>query len=551
MRRLFLDSKLSSFPFQLLPNAIHPPERLEKLLDAQYAESEYLHKLRFKIFSFKQDLPSSWQELRLESFAVQSYQEFNLEQTSPNLTTDNCDYLIFIGENTLLHPAALFILNKQLGIDLPDLCFANSINITFNSKDEISKLSYERRAPLSKYRALTTPPCGELLVIKRSIAVEVLKKIEISISEIEFNWSVALEAIIEKLTTKLIPLALSVTLYERDSQDKIVLSETLKSAILGYSKRLEIAVLDLSENLSLQNLPARKLALAPKLAPNSRSIRAIIPFKNNSKLTITCVTTLLEQKYEGELEIVLIDNGSDQDQADAVRDCFKDRSNIFIIRQVMPFNFARLNNLGAKGASTEYLFFLNNDVELRDRNLLSGLASWAAQSDVAAVGALLFYGDKSGEKGDSSHPQLQHGGISYYGFRPGNVTRDGDYAFVTREVQALSLACAVVKRHLFEEVGGLDENLCPNGFGDVLFSERLRQKGYSLILNAEVSAIHYESITRKAIPEELELLELYQAGVMISHLDDDFSSALRSSEFELNSSRSRLRVIFERLRKLF
>ena len=157
------------------------------------------------------------------------------------------------------------------------------------------------------------------------------------------------------------------------------------------------------------------------------------------------------------------------------------------------FDFAAMNNLGAKSAKGEILLFLNDDVQPLNETWLEALVAQAQRPEVGAVGALLLYPNGS----------IQHSGIALgihgYAGHPGRGTFDGGFwpwVFVTRNVSAVTGACLAIRRELFEKLGGFDTKF-PVNYNDVDLCLRAGQAGYQVILEAAARLTHYESRTRR------------------------------------------------------
>ena len=158
------------------------------------------------------------------------------------------------------------------------------------------------------------------------------------------------------------------------------------------------------------------------------------------------------------------------------------------------FNYSRLNNRGVELSRGSLIALLNNDVEVINDDWLSEMVSRAMQSDVAMVGARLWYPNGT----------IQHGGVilgaggiaghAHVGLRrdePGYFAR----AHLAQDVSAVTTACALVKRELYLQVGGFDENLAVT-FNDVDFCLRLREAGYRIVWTPYAELIHHESASR-------------------------------------------------------
>ena len=158
------------------------------------------------------------------------------------------------------------------------------------------------------------------------------------------------------------------------------------------------------------------------------------------------------------------------------------------------FNFARLNNLGVRHASGSHLLFLNNDTEPLHQDWLTGLLEWSQQPEVGVVGAKLFYPDG----------RLQHVGIALgvgagaaqlFRGSPGAHRGYVDSALVVRNCAAVTAACLMTRREVFDEAGGFDERFAVD-FNDVDYCLRVGRLGYRVLFTPHARLLHHEFSTR-------------------------------------------------------
>lgn len=157
------------------------------------------------------------------------------------------------------------------------------------------------------------------------------------------------------------------------------------------------------------------------------------------------------------------------------------------------FHFAKMCNLGAKQVRTEHLLFLNDDVTPISADWLSRMIAQAEKPDTGAVGALLYYPDG----------RIQHAGVMIgtpmgagHPGRLSNGVAHWPWLTMTREVSAVTGACLMMPRRVFDEIGGYDE-IFPVNYNDVDLCLRAAAKGYRILLEANAKMVHAESATRK------------------------------------------------------
>ena len=195
-------------------------------------------------------------------------------------------------------------------------------------------------------------------------------------------------------------------------------------------------------------------------------------------------------------EILLLDNWSNSEAAENFCTEQANKPKTQVIRIAEPFNYSRINNVGARAARYEYLLFLNNDVFVKNPAWLRTMVNECLMDEkVAAVGAKLLYPNGTVQHGGVV---LGVGGIADHAFRgipgesPGYVMR----AMVNQQISAVTAACMLVRKSAFDEVGGFDEAELTIAFNDVDLCIKLSQAGHQIVFLADVTAEHRESMSR-------------------------------------------------------
>jgi GT2 family glycosyltransferase len=218
---------------------------------------------------------------------------------------------------------------------------------------------------------------------------------------------------------------------------------------------------------------------APRWTPSRRtqSVSVIIPFRDRPELTLRAIASVCTQRFEGEIEIVLVNNqSSDKSLAELATGLSRLSKTIRVTHVDYPkaFNHSRQCNLGAKVARGDILVFLNNDAELVSPDLLDGMSRWSMLDGVATVGCRIE--SHSGGIVCAGLKARLNAGYDYHSMLEEN--RDPEYAQFVREVVGNTFACAAVRRDTFQQLGGLDELDFPTGYNDVEFCLRAAQKNY-------------------------------------------------------------------------
>ena len=233
--------------------------------------------------------------------------------------------------------------------------------------------------------------------------------------------------------------------------------------------------------------------------PATPMVSIIIPTRNCLELLRPCVASLFEQTSYPEWELLLVDNGSD---APAVIDYYNElRSQhpgrVRLLHFDAPFNFSAMNNMAARQAQGEYLLFLNNDTECIHNDWLDAMMSHAQRPDVGIVGARLLFPDSLkiqhagvvlGMTGTANHVDI--GALSPDD--PGYMNR----ALADQEYSAVTGACMLIRKSVFDEIGGLDEEAFRISFNDIDLCLKTKQRGYRIIWTPFATLLHHGSATQ-------------------------------------------------------
>lgn len=237
-------------------------------------------------------------------------------------------------------------------------------------------------------------------------------------------------------------------------------------------------------------------------------ISIIIANKDHVEDLKRCVSSILEKSTYDNYEIIIVENNSatqeikdyyaqllDQPYEQGLWQQNPD-GRIRIASYQGEFNYSAVNNLGVSGAEGEYILLLNNDTEVITVNWMEELLMYAQREDVGAVGAKLYYGDKT----------IQHAGVviglgahrtaghSHYKQHRQNLGYMGRLCYA-QNVSAVTGACLMVEKSLYEEVGGLDEGFAVS-LNDVDFCLKLRERHLLNVFTPFAELYHYESTSR-------------------------------------------------------
>jgi GT2 family glycosyltransferase len=223
-------------------------------------------------------------------------------------------------------------------------------------------------------------------------------------------------------------------------------------------------------------------------------VSLIIPTRDNADVLETCIRSIRSRTRYANYEILVIDNGSVEDKTKKLFAELANDQSIRILPMAGPFNFSKLNNAAAREATGEILGLVNNDIEVTRAEWLGEMVALAMRPETGCVGAKLLYPD-----GRIQHAgvMIGLGGVAGHGHRFASA-EDPGYLGRLRSVQnvsAVTAACLLIRKQVFDRVGGLDESLTV-AFNDVDFCLKVRTAGYLNLWTPFAELIHHESVSR-------------------------------------------------------
>ncbi len=223
-------------------------------------------------------------------------------------------------------------------------------------------------------------------------------------------------------------------------------------------------------------------------------ISIIIPTRDNVNTLRKCVNSIIAKTLYDNYEIILIDNQSVNEETFNYYTTL-DSSFIKILHFDEVFNYSKMNNFAVSNSSSEFLVFLNNDVEIISERWIVAMLEHAQRRTVGAVGAKLLYPNGS----------IQHagviiglGGVAGHAHKCFPANNPGYFCRIqmVQNFSAVTAACMMTKKSLFEEVGGFDEKNLAIAFNDIDYCLKLRQKGYRIVYTPYAELYHHESLSR-------------------------------------------------------
>lgn len=278
-------------------------------------------------------------------------------------------------------------------------------------------------------------------------------------------------------------------------------------------------------------------------------VSIIIPTKDQLPILKACVDSILETTSYSGYEIIIIDNQSEERETkDYFDEITKHNPNVVrVIEYNKPYNYSAINNFAVEQAKGDYLVLLNNDTMVLQEEWLQGMLSHLQREKVGVVGVKLLYPNKTvqhagvilgmGANGVAEHPHI------------GLPMGDAGYmnrAVVTQNVSAVTAACLMIEKSLYQQVGGLDEEKFKILYNDVDLCLKVRESGKKIVWTPYVSLIHHGSSSLKKRKQNKKRLEQTQQEIdnmlekWLPQLSNDpaynRNLSLKTTDFELDTA---------------
>jgi GT2 family glycosyltransferase len=404
------------------------------------------------------------------------------------------DYVCFLDHDDLLHRSALESMAEKI---------SEGYDVIYSDEDKLDDATGELIEPFFKpawspeyFRGVMY--VGHLLCVRREIACQVrFDSAFDGVQDFEFMLRVS-------ETGCRIGHIPRVLYHWRKTPGSIAAASDAKPRVAELQRNAVNAHLGRSQlpaQAEKSDLPHR-LKILPQPRTNFPSVSIVIPTKDAPEMLGRCLQSLSEKTSYPEFEVILMDNETTDERALQFMEEYPARRIPF----PNPFNFSRANNQAAMAASGDFLVFLNNDTEIVTADWLQHLVYYADQPEVGAAGALLVYEDRS----------VQHAGVALgmrgtadhlmRGFSIGGDGYAGSLA-CAREVSAVTGACLMIRKSLFQDIGGFNEHFF-TAYQDVDLCLRLRERGLRLICTPQAVVVHHESVSRRSYYDMIDRMLL-------------------------------------------
>ncbi|MEO5961611.1 MAG: glycosyltransferase family 2 protein, partial [Opitutaceae bacterium] len=352
------------------------------------------------------------------------------------------------------------------------------------------------------------------------------------------DWDLALR-IVERTTPERIVHIPKVLYHWRAIPGSTALQLAEKNYPLEAARRaLGDHFARLGETVELVPVPGDHWRVKRPLPDPAPRISLVIPTRNGLKFLRRCIDSILEKTNYPNYEILVVDNGSDDrdtldylsEVARASRPCPSGKgvppvgsppppasglppptARVRVIHYPGAFNYSAINNHGVAHTDAPLIGLLNNDLEVIDGGWLSEMVSHAIRPEIGCVGAMLYYPNDT----------IQHagvvlgvGGVAGHAFREFPRGTEGKFnrARLVQNYSCVTAACLVVRKSIYEQVGGLDEQALAVAFNDIDFCLKVRAAGYRNLWTPFAELYHHESASRGA-DDTAEKAERFQSEV--------------------------------------
>lgn len=418
-----------------------------------------------------------------------------------SLTTNNClklaggEFVALLDHDDTLHPAALYLVAKELNRD-------RSVDFLYTDED---KLDFKGRHCDPHFKPDWNPDLllsnnyfNHLTVVRKSLMRKLGGLRKGCEGSQDYDFYLRLTEKTEKIAH--IP---HVLYHWRKVKGSTSFAYQEKEYIDRASiKALEDAGRRRKESWTVKKGLATCSFRVKRRTGNKPKVSIIIPFRDRADLLEKCLESVWKKTTYPNYELVLVDNESQEPETLRLLDKFKEKPKVKILRYPHPFNFSAINNWAVKRVDGPYVLFLNNDISVINKGWLSAMVEHVERPEVGAVGAKLLY----------PNGKIQHAGavlgVGKFKDKPFGVAGHafkyfpkGSHGYfeqidLIRDYSAVTAACLLTRKDVFEKVGGFDEETFRVGWNDIDLCLRLRKSGYLVVYTPYARLYHYESVSR-------------------------------------------------------
>lgn len=414
------------------------------------------------------------------------------ENTNQCLAMATGDYIGLFDHDDILHPAVLYEYMKAICERGADYIYCDETTFHGNSIDNMITLHFKPDFAIDNLRANNYICHFSVFDRKLLEGTEVFRS--------QFDGSQDHDMIL-RLTAeaKNVVHIPKLMYYWRSHKGSVASDINAKSYAIEAAKGAVAAHLKSKgfENFEITSTKAFETIFRIRYEiQGNPKISIVIPNKDHFEDLNRCVTSIMEKSSYDNYEIIIVENNSTTKEIFDYYEKLREHSFIRVIEYEGEFNYSRINNQGVSVATGDYVILLNNDTQVITLDWMEELLMYAQRDDVGAVGAKLYYADKT----------IQHAGVviglgahrtaghTHYRVNCNNLGYMGRLCYA-QDVTAVTGACLMVKKAIYDELGGLDESFAVS-LNDVDFCLRIREAGYLNVFTPFAELYHFESISR-------------------------------------------------------
>ena len=399
------------------------------------------------------------------------------------------DYIALFDHDDLLHPSALFEMMKAICYENADLVYTDEVTFTGNNPSNITIYNYKPDYSPDTLRSYN------YICHFTAFSRQLLDSVGYFNNEYDGSQDYDLILRLTEKAQKIVHIPKALYFW-RSHKASVASDVSAKPYVIDSAKRAlkaHIERLGLSGSVEDSTVPTTyKIQYEIKGNP---LISIIIPNKDHINDLDKCLSSVYEKSTYKNFEIIIVENNSTEDKTFEYYKSIQNKyENLKVITWDKGFNYSAINNFAVKQAKGEYVLLLNNDIEVITHDWLEQMLMFAQRKDVGAVGAKLYYPDDT----------IQHagvivglGGVAGHSHKyfdrtdPGYMAR----ASIAQNLSACTAACLLVRKDVYNEVGGLDEGYAV-AFNDIDFCMSIRKAGYLIVFTPFAEFYHYESKSR-------------------------------------------------------
>ncbi len=291
----------------------------------------------------------------------------------------------------------------------------------------------------------------------------------------------------------------------------------IKKANRTNKSSLEISLQRRGWTVNVTEEPSANSLTLRYQTKTSRLVSVIVPTKDHVDLLRKSIDGVLNQPYQN-FEILIVNNNSEQPETLAYFAELAKYPQITILDFTQPFNISRIFNFAVEHARGEYILLLNNDIEPITKDWLSPLVGYMQRADIGGVAPKLLYPNGTLQHagvllGMKNNPNdLGVAGHPFKGMPDSAIKENPRFFFkdLTRNWSAVTGACFLTKKSLYQKVGGFQEEDLKVLFSDIDFCLRLRQHGFQIVYDPHVVLTHHESISVGKVEETGRKIDLHE-----------------------------------------